>query len=1197
MFLRRLELKGFKSFARPTQFEFDRGVTVIVGPNGSGKSNVADGLRWVLGEQNARNLRARRMEDIIFTGSSQRTPLGMAEASLDLDNSREELPLEFTDVTLTRRAYRSGESEYFINRGRTRWRDVAELLLKANVGQNGYTIIGQGVIENFINLRPEEKRLWLEEAADVKRHRMRLAEARERLRSTESNLERVSIIVSEIAPRLNHLQHQARQAQEYQRLSADLEQSLKLWYGYQWWVAQRALLRAESTLAERRHQIGVLQRELSRCQGRRVEQQHLLEQAKGEARELEERTEFLEKKQQRLAQSTLLDEERLRFNTRQQEEAQTDLELVEGQIKGQGKALQDQERRCQEVEQELDQASGLLAFQQGGLEERRRRYQELLKNLDHLKGEGQGLEKALAGVEGHLRETEEAVNSLQLLKEEWLRKRQTWGQELIAHRHRLRSLIAQDGEITSRLNEVSVQRISLARERDETAALVRDKEMGLALKERERETLGLRHELLARMRQEGLPAAARSLIYTQEAGEGILPFSEQPVLMAQVLDVPAGLEKAIEAALCGHTYDIVVNKRGEAEAVIDFLKRTAGGNATLWPLDNVKESYSLNIIREPGVVGVASRLVKCHSRYRPVVDALLGRTIVVDNLAVAKRVVRRGMGNVATLAGEYLAQVGTITGGQPPEWQGTLAIEEEWRQLPQRLVAIAGEVKATESELSAARELFREKAEMLAQREDEEQHLRQEAQRVAQALTRHRLTWQGWRGERRGHVRATKAALGEEGALRQRLAALREERERLLNAKAVLEGEISPLLAQVREGEGELALLGQRAAEMASRDTSLRQEKEVLAAGRRAAESALNRLEERRQALRDRLGRLTEEEKSLRFCLAEAKSEADQGANQVRVVAEQLAAAKRRGEDIREEEEAAATQEAQLRARLSERERLQAVSQAEVSHRREGLEKLRDTMEQEGVIALEGELWQGEPEALKATVDRLKARLRALGPVNLEALSDYEETHSRYQFLTSQVRDLREASKSLQGAIAELEGIIHHNFQTTFETVSHQFKSYFTHFFGGGTAKLVRIPPSNGNEMGVELVAQPPGKRLQNLSLLSGGERALTAVAFLFAILEANPSPFCVLDEVDASLDETNSIRFSQALAKLCQRTQFIVITHNRNTMQVANTIYGVSMGEDNVSRVLSLRLEGDSPSLLGNEVPPYVLGEGRNGE
>lgn len=1195
MYLKRLEIQGYKSFANRTEFTLNSGITAIVGPNGSGKSNIADAVRWVLGEQSYSALRAKRTEDLIFSGSGQRARLGLAEVSLVLDNSAHWLPLDYNELTITRRANRSGENEYHLNGNRVRLRDIVELLTRAGLGRNASAVIGQGQVDAALSLRPEERRPLFEEAAGIRIYIDKRDQALARLEEARHNLERLNDILNEITPRLETLRRQAERTQDYETVRADLEATLLIWYGYQWQRHQDRLARSEQSLAEQservRQQRALVEDTAAQREALRNRQQAIRDDIRQRRQEGEQQRSRYEELRRRLA----VLHERSRALQREQDQVQADLSTVEARRLDLRAAVDRQEQELATLlaalakqqaaesaaKAQLSAAEAALRAQRDELERARgvvfeiataqaaarNRHGQLLRRCADL-------EKELAEQQGALLEAESrvvaAAADLQAAEDE----RQ---QGLISQAETERELRQAEDELAASLTRLD----ALRRERD-------------AAREAH-QRLATQNDVLRRARGQASHLYEGAQTVIRERMPGVLG------IVASLIEAPAELEVAIEAALGGHLQDIVVKSWNDALSCIELLKRGDRGRATFLPLDYVQPRQPMPVPRVPGVRGIAARLVKVEPVHRVVCELLLGSIVIVDDLPAGRRALTAEprLRRAVTLDGDVVEARGVVRGGSRPRGRGFLAQEREWRELPEQLTAAQQALERAEAEVHAEDErqqAHRGRARQNAQRlqlcrqtlNEREQRtftLRQRHDRLLQETTWHRsLVEQASRSLAEVQVDLPQLE-GELAAVENSLAEATQRVEAL--RRSVENEDLQHLRRQTAESETALAVsLRARQAQ----EDFITSQREALARTDAEAESRQARLERLQQEAAGQQQELDSLRRSL-----EAVKQAQEAMSQPLALAEaELQNAEKQQENL-EAEEGLARQE--LQAQLADLNHLTY----ERERAQEGLEEIKRQMEAELGPTEVPDLGQPRqlrlslgssatplpkitqlPGGLTSHLKEVRARLRRLGPVNPNAPSEYEEVLQRHKFLTDQMQDLSKAADSTREIIAELNHLIRNRFAETFARVAREFSACFNTLFGGGSARLLLTEPDNLTESGVEIAARPPGKRSQSLALLSGGERVLTAVALLFALLKVNPLPFCVLDEVDAMLDEVNVNRFRAYLESLAQTTQFIVITHNRITIEAASTIYGVSMAREGVSQILSMAL----PDKQGQEIP-----------
>ena len=1300
MHLKHLSLQGFKSFATKTEFLFPTGVTAIVGPNGSGMSNIADAICWVLGEQSLRSLRGKSTADMIFAGGQRRPRAGMAEVSLTLDNADGWLPIEFSEVTFTRRAYRSGENEYLINGARVRLLDIAQLLAESGLSQRAYTVIGQGLVDAALSLRPQERRMLFEEAAGIGLYRARRQDAVQRLDETQHNLERAYDIVSEIAPRLRRLEAEAARVEEHRRLSAHLERLQFTWYGYQWGRQQQALVRDKEKASVLESSLETQQEEVSALGERSVQLRQHEGELRARLRDWHRESADLHDKANEVQRELAVAEERTRLLKGQREELVAELLPLDGQHQAQAEQVAQIRALRTQVERELAERKGRLA--------------SLEREWATVKEQAQEPVRQRAQVEQELRACRVRLERLNQALLKARAEAAHLGSEQAVAEERRRQNQARHAEVLAELEPVGVQRAAQA----ERAAQARAQWEGLARDRAERKGQ------LAELEREWAAAQARALEPERQrvqveqelhAQRALVDRSNQALLEARALaahlageydalsrmrttsaatnagvralvqanldgvlgplvaliQVPAQWQRAIEAALGDDLQAVVVERASIAEQVRSIVE-AAGGRVTLLPLDGLRPPSPLpaGALRAADAVtcaGDADKLRLYGERVRPAVETVLGAVALCEDLAAAQALLpgmppgsRCVTATGLVLRADGALSVGQVEGGGLTD-DGILAdararrelaarVEQAQRraqEIEERQRAEAGQVAALEARLQ---ELAREAAAAGAEA------ARVERERLGPARTEAAVVEEALRSHR--------AALQREETLLERLeaqvAALHQQAGELESEQAVLAarlqgaqaggqpvevqlGEVSALAGPAGKGqvpqtfqarleeiqrrsqeiegqqrteadqvvtlEGLLQDLARQAA--SAGEEAARFEREAVGpvrtevavaeegvrnqvAALQREEGLLNRLWAQISARRQRAGELEVEQAAVATRVQELRAEVARLEEQLEQVRARIQPAEEDLARLRDEQAALEERERRARDRLRDVETRRDHGQLDVARRQDELKMLARRIEEDlGMVELElAESVTAQaplplrplvsplpvveelPEGLEDEMQRLKARIRRLGPVNLNAPAEYSEVEERHRFLTEQSADLEAASAQLRQVVAELDELMETAFRETFEAVATRFSETFTALFNGGTAYLELTDPGDLMNTGVDIVARPPGKRAQRLALLSGGERALTAVALLFALLQVSPTPFCVLDEVDAMLDEANVGRFRALLEELAQQTQFIVITHNRVTTEAAHTIYGVSMGTEGVSQVVSLKLD-----------------------
>ena len=1194
--LKSLELQGYKTFASKTTFEFASGITAVVGPNGSGKSNIADALRWVLGEQSYSLLRGKKTEDMIFSGSEHRPRAGMASVHILFDNSNGWLPIDFTEVGMTRRAHRDGHNEYLLNDQHVRLRDLNELLAASGLSERTYTIIGQGLVDASLALKAEERRRLFEEAAGVGLYRVRREEAIKRLENTARNLERVLDIMSELEPRLRSLERQAKRAIEYARAQADLKVILREWYGYHWHRAQQEL-----TVAH----------EVVRAQERRVQEARALHQ-KAQA----EYTTFRERLTSLRAQLNAWHRQAAELHS-QREEVSRELAVFEERRRSllttQSSILADKERASDEeklARERLDEAEQEVARLQSEYDEAQKQYAEAQQVL-----QGRQIERA---------SLEEKQQSARAQIEKWNAQRaesQARLDELTSRLHILQTRLENVNKSIESAESTARQvgeKYAQERERREAA----EEELHKAAEKQERvrrELERLEGERRAKNEERGdrlaehtrvqthlevLEQAQQSLAGYAEGARFLLEAVRQMRLkgahgaLSAVLDVPAELEVAISAAL-GDTLDAILLDANEIEDALQLLESNEAGRAVLLPLEDGHRP-SLAKPDDENCLGVASELVNAPEHLSPAIHLMLGQTLIARDRTSARRLIRDlpTHARIVTLRGEVFRGDGLIIAGRTAS-STALSRPRRKRELTESLAALAEQIESLNRDVASFSAQIAGVQQELAQADGAAREARlrlEDAQRIAQQAgleseaTRRQLEWQKTQQDQ------LQSEAQEAASIRQNLIQSQSEIE---TESAAAREDARVLSAQLNEmdlteAQGQATYWSTRVAvvERALEDVRARREERV---------KDVERFDTRRLEFTTRL---QDAETSL-IGLDDDKSSMHERENVLHSLIEELRVqidpAEKDLETAEQEEARLQDTDAYAQRALTTSERLLGQVQLEQLRKQEALEHLRQKviddfglvmfdyaedvsgpvpLPLEGMVEELPVITEISPD-LEAQLTQHRTHLRRVGPINPEAKQEFDQESERYSFMRAQVDDLRKAEEDLRQVIAELDELTRREFSKTFDAVDKQFRAMFTRLFGGGSARLSLTDPDNLVETGIEIEARLPGRREQGLALLSGGERSLTAVALVFALLKVSPTPVCVMDEVDAMLDEANVGRFRDLLLELSQDTQFIIITHNRNTVQAADVIYGITMGRDSASQVISLRLDQITDEML----------------
>ena len=1199
--LKALELHGYKTFASKTTFEFAEGITAIVGPNGSGKSNIADALRWVLGEQSYRLLRARKTEDMIFSGSEQRPRAGMASATILFDNTDHWLPVDFSEVAVTRRAYRDGHNEYLLNGQQVRLREINELLAQSGLAERTYTILGQGLVDASLTLKADERRKLFEEAAGIGMYRARREEALRRLEHTRRNLERVLDIQAELAPLLRRLERQAKRAREYKQIQADLRLLLRDWYGYHWRRAQKEVQRSRETLHLLEKKLDEARRAHHEAQEAFTAFRARIQELRAALTEQHRRSSELHRQREAVMRELAVLEERQRSRRAALQTLRSEAAQVEDEAKISRERLEEAEAEASRLQSEYEEAEKETAAAKSALEEKQHEREKTASALEAARREEEDARAKETRLHARLDELSSRKESLHKALEEAKKTLQKAEKEADAAEQALRKAQAHRQKTETAFHDAEK---ALAAHLESLNALEETRRM-------QAEKLSALRERKSRLRAQldVLDAAEESLAGYAEGAKFLLEAARQARLkssrgaLSAALDIPAEYETAIAAALGEYVDTILLESEEDIETALALLEKENAGRAAILPLHEADASKAPAAPRDDAVLARAAEVVGAPKSLQAAVDLLLGSVFIVRDRAAARRLTKKisGAARLVTLRGEVFRPDGVILAGGRAH-TGTLSRTRQRRELTQMLESLEGRIDAAEAEqaktlrsLDAAREEKSRLEEALraARGSFESARREEESARLSMDSARRQAEWQRTRLDSI-QTDIAEAESAEHAALEEK-SAIAESRLKFRERIRALESSLSEL--DISEARTQVSYWETR-----------------LAVSRQAMESARSRLEERRRAsnrihlqietAKTRISEMESEMQALEEKRAALQSQAE-------TLSESLAALEREisplEQELREAESRDAEQqerEAAARRALTLAERQHGQAQLDATRTQEKLDSLRQRIEDdfglvmfsyreevsgpvplpfEGMVEQLSDIQELPPD-MEEQVKQQRARLRRMGAVNPQAQEEYEKEKERYEFLEAQMADLRKAEADLREVIAELDDLTERAFYKTFKAVALEFREIFVRLFGGGAAKLTLTDPDNLIETGIEIEARLPGRREQGLALLSGGERSLTAIALVFALLRVSPTPVCVMDEVDAMLDEANVGRFREMLLDLSKETQFIIITHNRNTVQAAETIYGVTMGRDSASQVISLKLDEISEEMLRGE-------------
>lgn len=1179
MYLKALEIQGFKSFPDKTVLNFGEDITAIVGPNGSGKSNISDAIRWVMGEQNSRQLRGAKMEDVIFGGTEKRRAMGFAQVTLVIDNTEHIFNRDEAEVAVTRRYYRSGESEYYINRQSVRLKDVNELFMDTGMGREGYSIIGQGKIDEILSVRSDDRREVFEEAAGISKYRHRKEESERKLQRTEENLVRINDKITELELQVEPLRKQAETAKKYLVLRDELRTlEISVWLeNLQKLKADRLKLQADFETAQADQKKA--QDELDRVYAQAEECSRLLHENDCAAEEKRGRISALEsaigehESAAAVARTTAQHHaETIERMDREMSESRSRTESLHEQMQVMARRMEEIDGSARTLEneiaalcEEMRGSSDAAAAAAAQLEQLRRREAQEVAGAAQAQAE---LSAITAGSDEIAQRTAELTEELTQSEEKLTQTRREAAQNE-------KELLSAREEEQAAANIIGGHSLKMEGRQRRAKESIEQKNQ-LSLQEK---TISDRIRLLSEMEKEyeGFSKAVKIVMRAAEART--LSGIHGPV--GNLIHTDKDCSVAIEIALGGALQHIVVDTKNDGKNAIGLLKQRDGGRATFLPLDTIRgRSLRENgLENEYGFVGIASELVRCDRRYGSVIENLLGATVVVEDLDCGIQMAKRhdNRFRIVTLDGQVINAGGSMTGGSVSRNAGILSRSGELEQLHKKLKKIQSQLQdATLLAESANRELQKAQYELEVARDQQ----RQANDRV--------LTLEG----RKNHYDILIESL------EQQQESLRIQKENLQKRSTddagrmdTIRRTIADFTARAEETREEIEMLQRRQetarqglGEMTDRLTEKKAQQAALSAEDESARRSMEDLSRLRESLE---GEHTDRE-SLRAqmeqAMAQARAEEERQQQEARELRGGIEEHRQALQKLSEEKMALETRRSQT-DRLSrtcndtllncEREvtRLEGKLNGSALEEKQILDKLweRYELSHSDAQALRVEL-ESVPKATRR-IGELNREIKGLGAINIGAIEEFDRVNTRYTYLSDQRNDVEKAKEELLGIIEEITKQMTEIFATQFEILKQSFQETFLELFGGGRATLELEDENDILRCGIEIKAQPPGKQLKTLSLLSGGEKAFVAIALYFAILKVHPTPFCVMDEIEAALDESNVVRYARYMRRIAGKTQFIVITHRRGTMEEADVLYGITMQERGVSTVLTANL------------------------
>ena len=1182
MYLKRLELQGFKSFADKTNLEFMPGITTVIGPNGSGKSNISDAIRWVLGEQSMKSLRGSKTEDIIFAGTQNRKSLGFAEASIVIDNSDGKLPIEYTEVTVTRRIYRNGESGYFINKTPCRLKDVLELFMDTGIGKDGYSIIGQGKIDEILSNKSEDRRRIFEEAAGIVKYRTRKQESEKKLEQTKLNLLRINDILSEIEANIEPLRLQSEKAKKFLSLREELK-SIEIGL----FLFNIDSYKEKITEILKDSEVFVSQKEAEE------NKQNVLQNLKQNLKiELDELTNSIESTQNLSFESS-----------KQIEQINSDINVANERIANNKENF---DRYLIDIEELKSRISELEEEKTYRLEKKT----NLSNNREKFAKELEEKEKALADVSAKLTEEEtkieakkkkieentdlkyekkEAINTIDINNENMVKREKTVKDEIsntiseLDQKRLLKSDISKTfAEIEKQRNDFNKRLEEINNKKDESTSKIKTFESKINNLTMEYRTKQSKYKFLVDMEKEkeGYQRSVKSLLLECDKNSSLSKGMHD--VLANLISVPEEYQTAIEMVLGGALQNIVTDTEEDAKKLIDYLRNNKLGRASFLPISSVKGKRPDRLIKNnlSGVIGIAADLVKADKKYEGIILNLLGKTVVVDNMDTAIILARQNSYGfkIVTLQGDILNSSGSMTGGSTTQKSSNIigratqikTLEKELDKLNSEIEKISKEKEDFENSIS---DLLEEVISLEKTSQEQEIVYATEKQRIVsleESISKLETTLKN---------------------LKLELVEIDKNKELNKNHKLALEQELNQM-------EEETYSLSQEIKAFAERNKDTQKYIDDLNFDITNLKISVSSFDESSNSLDEILERINQDIENNQKAIDIKKAQREKILQDNENIENEILSLNNKIEEIKQQVNTASTKVEELKQeRISKNNNL-AKTEEEILSQFETIENLKSQISKLDVkkskleVELEqivNKMWEDyeltpnnavnyeKPANVSQTtkkVKELRDEIKNLGSINIDSIEEYKQTKERYDFMCEQRLDLENSSNKLKKVILDMTKTMKEQFEKQFKVINKNFGEVFAELFGGGKAELKLTDEENILECGIEIEVQPPGKKLQSMTLLSGGEKAFTAIALLFAILKINPAPFCVLDEIEAALDDVNVYRFADYLKNFTKHTQFLVITHRKGTMEVANTVYGITMEENGISKLLSMKLK-----------------------
>ncbi len=1195
--LEALELHGYKTFAIKTPFSFPDKITAVVGPNGSGKSNIADSIRWVLGEQAYSVLRGKKTEDMIYSGSAQRSKMSMASATIRFNNEDGWLPIDYDTVSITRRAYRSGENEYLINEKKVRLRDIQELLSNSGLAERTYTIIGQGLVDSALSLKPQDRRLFFEEAAGIRLYRARREEAIRKLDKTVENMDRVKDILFEIRPRIARLEKQVERAKEYNRINADLQLLLKDWYGYRWNLLQQGYRESLEAKIKKEAELNSIRMDVLGGDEEISAKRKILQEKRDALSILNNQLAELQSEKEKINRELAIIGERFKGYEEQRDSLRSSMTYAEEELRGRLEQKTDLETKHLEQEKNLENIKNELSSLEASLNQKKNDLQKIQTQITDMQQKKLEIDKTIVGNQAKNTDLETRVEILikhRTELDESIKTQDAKYQEIITAVNKAQGLFSEKQNQLNKQNDelhlLNEQKEKLGEEITEIRNSLQKHKNDLSAKETQLNVLST-----AKKNMEGFKTGTKKILNTFQQKKIKGTFE----LLLSCIRVQNGYEKAVAALLGDATEGLILDRSMELKNILSVVREAGDSHSILIPQALLKEDKNTMEKRLPGCRPILD-FIQSAPEYQPILKILFSETFILEDQNELEQVLSKlekdqkiVLKDGGIFYGNGIISVGGVTSEFIFKREKEIDdLQNEMKMLKEK----AADVEASETrQVKASQDIEEKISELREKITSTEQEVKATQTTLKDTQTKQIDASQD--------IRLNK----------QLIAKLLADIQEAIETKNALKQSIKESQIQTETFNEEIDKLKKQAAAISVDDLNqdFFQKKTDYAVVQESFQSSRNRLQDSVQlisSLEMQCNDYKEKLNTIESQHTELTRKYSQDNDRVEELNAQIDSLMGKITPIEEEislvntaieKQQNSAESLRKNQSIIERHFIQLEMQVDkVKNQMDALkERISDDfglvsydyepeisgpkpLPIDGMVANLPKITQ-IPDNLEDQIKNLKSAIHRMGAVNPEAEKEFREESERYEFLTTQINDLEKAENDLRKVVVELEEIIKIKFKDTFKAVNEEFSEIFKQLFGGGSAKLVIEDEENITETGIEIEATLPGKRKQELALLSGGERSLTAIALIFSLLKISPTPFCVLDEVDAMLDESNVLRLGQLMKELSDKTQFIVITHNRNTVQLANVIYGVTMGRDSASQVISLKLEEVTDDLV----------------